>query len=121
LFYYSIIIELLACKDLYPATFSAKSMDPSFSGKMKLLDYLLAVTRKTTTDRFVLVSNYTETLDVFVEVCCFKSSLQCLNWTSNFSSAICVVIRLLDWMARCRSRIVAKLSTSLTIRRYLKH
>lgn len=44
-------------------------MDPSFSGKMRVLDYLLAVTKKTTDDKFVLVSNYTETLDVFAEVC----------------------------------------------------
>lgn len=48
-------------------------MDPSFSGKMKVLDYLLAVTKQTTDDKFVLVSNYTETLDVFVEVSLLRS------------------------------------------------
>ena len=35
---------------------------------MKVLDYILAVTRKNTDDRFVLISNYTETLDAFIEV-----------------------------------------------------
>lgn len=43
-------------------------MDPQFSGKMKVLDYLLLMTRKTTKDRYVLVSNYTQTMDAFVEV-----------------------------------------------------
>lgn len=58
----------LGCMNLFPPDFNAKTMDPSFSGKMKVLDYLLAVTKKETDDKFVLVSNYTETLDVFVEV-----------------------------------------------------
>lgn len=59
----------LGCAQLYPPSFNPKKMDPSHSGKMKVLDYLLAVTRKNTDDRFVLVSNYTETLDSFIEVC----------------------------------------------------
>lgn len=53
---------------LYPSNFGSKTMDPQYSGKMKVLDYILALTRKTTTDRFVLVSNYTQTMDAFVEV-----------------------------------------------------
>ncbi|KAI6225709.1 DNA repair and recombination protein RAD54-like [Aphelenchoides besseyi] len=57
------------CKELYPPNFNAKTLDPEFSGKMKVLDYLLAVTKKNTDDRFVLISNYTETLDAFVELC----------------------------------------------------
>lgn len=35
---------------------------------MKVLDYLLAIAKKTTKDKFVLVSNYTQTIDSFVEV-----------------------------------------------------
>lgn len=46
-----------------------KKFDPSISGKMKVLDYILAVTRKTCNDKFVLVSNYTQTMDQFVELC----------------------------------------------------
>ena len=57
------------CLKLFPSTFNSKSMDPSFSGKMKVLDYLLSVTRKNTKDKFVLISNYTQTMDAFVELC----------------------------------------------------
>uniref|UniRef100_A0A914YIN1 DNA repair and recombination protein RAD54-like n=1 Tax=Panagrolaimus superbus TaxID=310955 RepID=A0A914YIN1_9BILA len=57
------------CLSLFPSTFNSRTLDPSFSGKMRVLDYLLLVTRKNTKDKFVLVSNYTETLDAFVELC----------------------------------------------------
>ncbi|CAI5437798.1 unnamed protein product [Caenorhabditis angaria] len=57
------------CLGLFPENFNPKSFDPSFSGKMKVLDYILAVTRKTTDDKFVLVSNYTQTIDQFMELC----------------------------------------------------
>ncbi|VDK48092.1 unnamed protein product [Gongylonema pulchrum] len=51
---------------MFPTGFNGK-FEPAFSGKMKVLDYLLAVTRATTKDKFVLVSNYTQTIDSFVE------------------------------------------------------
>uniref|UniRef100_A0A158PBR6 DNA repair and recombination protein RAD54-like n=1 Tax=Angiostrongylus cantonensis TaxID=6313 RepID=A0A158PBR6_ANGCA len=56
------------CLDQISDIFS-KKFDPSISGKMKVLDYILAVTRKTCSDKFVLVSNYTQTIDQFVELC----------------------------------------------------
>ncbi|CAJ0595354.1 unnamed protein product [Cylicocyclus nassatus] len=58
-----------SCLSLFPDSFSSKKCDPSVSGKMKVLDYILAVTRKTSKDKFVLVSNYTQTIDQFVELC----------------------------------------------------
>ncbi|KJH48017.1 protein, SNF2 family [Dictyocaulus viviparus] len=39
------------------------------AGRDKVLDYILAVARKTCNDKFVLVSNYTQTIDQFVELC----------------------------------------------------
>ncbi|KAK0425173.1 hypothetical protein QR680_009071 [Steinernema hermaphroditum] len=57
------------CRSLYPQGFNSKTMDTALSGKMRVLDYLLAVTRKNTNDKFVLVSNYTQTLDAFIELC----------------------------------------------------
>jgi len=42
---------------------------PELSGKMAVLDCLLAVVRSTTQDKVVLVSNYTQTLDMFQRLC----------------------------------------------------
>lgn len=53
---------------LFKDPFNSKRLDPSLSGKMKVLDYLLAITRKKTDDRWVLISNYTQTMDQFIEV-----------------------------------------------------
>lgn len=39
------------------------------SGKMLVLDYILAMTKTTTRDKVVLVSNYTQTLDLFEKLC----------------------------------------------------
>lgn len=56
------------CRDLYPEQYSKKPLDPVFSGKMRVLDLLLAVTRQDTKDKFVVVSNYTQTIDAIAEV-----------------------------------------------------
>lgn len=36
---------------------------------MLVLDYILAVTKSTSNDKVVLVSNYTQTLDLFEKLC----------------------------------------------------
>lgn len=46
-----------------------KTCHPEWSGKMLLLDRLMLSMRKTTTDRIVIVSNYTQTLDVVSSLC----------------------------------------------------
>ncbi|XP_036610725.1 DNA repair and recombination protein RAD54-like [Trichosurus vulpecula] len=55
--------------DLFPSGYSCKSVEPQLSGKMLVLDYILAVTRRTSSDKVVLVSNYTQTLDLFEKLC----------------------------------------------------
>ncbi|XP_074077630.1 DNA repair and recombination protein RAD54-like isoform X2 [Macrotis lagotis] len=55
--------------DLFPPGYSCKSVEPQLSGKMLVLDYILAVTRRTSSDKVVLVSNYTQTLDLFEKLC----------------------------------------------------
>lgn len=40
-----------------------------YPGKMLVLDYILAVTKSTSNDKVVLVSNYTQTLDLFEKLC----------------------------------------------------
>uniref|UniRef100_A0A8C5D573 RAD54 like n=1 Tax=Gouania willdenowi TaxID=441366 RepID=A0A8C5D573_GOUWI len=55
--------------DLFPSGYCPKAVEPQLSGKMLVLDYLLAMTRTTTSDKVVLVSNYTQTLDLFEKLC----------------------------------------------------
>ncbi|KAG9341543.1 hypothetical protein JZ751_019049 [Albula glossodonta] len=55
--------------DLFPPGYSTKAVEPQLSGKMLVLDYILAMTRSTTSDKVVLVSNYTQTLDLFEKLC----------------------------------------------------
>lgn len=46
---------------------------PELSGKLMFLDMLLAQIKSTTRDRVVLVSNYTQTLDLFEKLCQHRS------------------------------------------------
>ncbi|KAJ8548487.1 hypothetical protein ON010_g11185 [Phytophthora cinnamomi] len=49
--------------------FGGRTCYPEWSGKMLLLDRLMFSMKKTTTDRIVIVSNYTQTLDVVSTLC----------------------------------------------------
>ncbi|KAK4685820.1 hypothetical protein P7C73_g4319, partial [Tremellales sp. Uapishka_1] len=51
---------------------TTKNNDPSTSGKMLVLDKMLAQIHRNTTDKVVLVSNWTSTLDLFVELCVLR-------------------------------------------------
>lgn len=54
--------------NLMPRGFSPKLFQPELSGKLIVLDSMLALIRSTTSDKVVLVSNYTQTLDLFEQM-----------------------------------------------------
>lgn len=68
--------ELADCESLFPPGFVAPSLrgrnrlaDPSLSGKMLVLERMLARIRQDTNDKIVLISNYTQTLDLLEKMC----------------------------------------------------
>lgn len=56
------------CRNLFPEEFLKRPGHPKYSGKFDVLDRLLSTVRRETDDRVVLVSNYTQTLDVFEDM-----------------------------------------------------
>ena len=68
--------DLPGCEDLFPEDFVPKDsrgrdrdVKSWYSGKMQVLDRMLARIHADTNDKIVLISNYTQTLDVFDKLC----------------------------------------------------
>ena len=68
--------DLPGCEDLFPDDYvpkEARGRDRDvktwYSGKMQVLDRMLARIRADTNDKIVLISNYTQTLDIFDKLC----------------------------------------------------
>ncbi|XP_054724428.1 DNA repair and recombination protein RAD54-like [Uloborus diversus] len=58
-----------SCLKFFPPKHDGKTVIPELSGKMKVLDGILAFVKATSNDKIVLVSNYTQTLDLFERLC----------------------------------------------------
>jgi len=68
--------DLPGCEQFFPDDYIPKEargrdrdVKPWYSGKMQVLDRMLARIRQDTNDKIVLISNYTQTLDVFDKLC----------------------------------------------------
>lgn len=61
---------LRGAAELFPASYvHGRQLVPEMSGKFLVLDYILAMVKARTDDKVVLVSNYTQTLDLFEKLC----------------------------------------------------
>ncbi|KAK6383182.1 DNA repair protein rhp54 [Meristemomyces frigidus] len=68
--------DLPGCEKHFPDDYVPKDargrdrdVKPWYSGKMQVLDRMLARIRQDTNDKIVLISNYTQTLDIFEKMC----------------------------------------------------
>jgi DNA repair and recombination RAD54-like protein len=69
--------DLPGCEEILPEDFVPKAargrgtreVKPWLSGKMLVLDRMLARIRAETNDKIVLISNFTQTLDIFSQLC----------------------------------------------------
>ena len=68
--------DLPGCDQFFPDDYVPKDargrdrdVKPWYSGKMQVLDRMLARIRQDTNDKIVLISNYTQTLDIFDKLC----------------------------------------------------
>ncbi|KAH8251329.1 hypothetical protein KR032_008052, partial [Drosophila birchii] len=55
-------------QNVLPSNYKPKDLNPELSGKFMLLDFMLAAIRADGNDKVVLISNYTQTLDLFEQL-----------------------------------------------------
>ncbi|PIK51719.1 putative DNA repair and recombination protein RAD54-like [Apostichopus japonicus] len=53
----------------FPNGYNMEKVQPELSGKLLVMEYILAITKATTTDKVVVVSNYTQMLDLVEKLC----------------------------------------------------
>jgi DNA repair and recombination RAD54-like protein len=64
--------DLEGCESVLPSDYLAtqnKKINPTYSGKFMVLARMLTKIKKETKDKIVLISNYTQTLDIFDTYC----------------------------------------------------
>lgn len=64
--------DLEGSEEFFPEGYSPndrRNVHPEYSGKMLVLERFLDQIKRTTNDKIVLISNYTQTLDIFEKMC----------------------------------------------------
>ena len=67
-----------------------RRLQPGLSGKLSVLDCLLAYVKGQSNDKVVLVSNYTQTLDLFERLCSLRNYGERMRefWGEMFSATL---------------------------------
>ncbi|GAA5829673.1 hypothetical protein JCM3766R1_001259 [Sporobolomyces carnicolor] len=69
-------VDMPGAESCFPDGFNPKDrragLDPELSGKMAVLDRFLTKMKAETNDKIVLISNFTQTLDLFEKLCTFR-------------------------------------------------
>ena len=65
----SVVVGENVDASLFPEDFDYNATQSKYSGKLQVLERMLTKMRNETTDKMVLISNYTQTLDMFEKMC----------------------------------------------------
>ncbi|KAK9709280.1 DNA-dependent ATPase protein rad54 [Basidiobolus ranarum] len=65
--------DLEGSQEILPHNYSNQTVDAQLSGKMLVLERMLINIKNKTDDKIVLISNYTQTLDIFEKMCRSRS------------------------------------------------
>lgn len=97
---------------MFPPKHSTSRWTPELSGKVMVLDTMLAILKATTTDKIVLVSNYTQ---VHIGQCCAHELTCGPSPSLRFYPSSCQTLDLFELMCKTRGYHFVRLDGSMGI------